>query len=32
MARAARDRATEFTWAHYRARLNRYIDRFALGG
>jgi glycosyltransferase involved in cell wall biosynthesis len=32
MAQAARRRATEFTWAHYRERLNRYIDRFALGG
>jgi glycosyltransferase involved in cell wall biosynthesis len=31
MARAARERATEFTWAHYRARLNLYVDRFALG-
>lgn len=31
MAQAARRRATEFTWAHYRARLNLYIDRFALG-
>jgi glycosyltransferase involved in cell wall biosynthesis len=31
MADAARRRATEFTWAHYRARLNAYVDRFALG-
>jgi alpha-maltose-1-phosphate synthase len=30
MAQAARQRASEFTWAHYRARLNLYIDRFAL--
>jgi starch synthase len=30
MAEAARRRATEFTWAHYRARLNLYIDSFAL--
>ena len=27
MARAARRRAMEFTWAHYRARLNLYVDR-----
>jgi glycosyltransferase involved in cell wall biosynthesis len=31
MAAAARQRAAEFTWAHYRARLNRYVDSFALG-
>ena len=30
MAQAARRRATEFTWAHYRERLNLYVDRFAL--
>jgi hypothetical protein len=30
MAEAARRRAAEFTWAHYRERLNRYVDRFAL--
>jgi alpha-maltose-1-phosphate synthase len=30
MAAAARRRATEFTWAHYRARLNHYIDGLAL--
>jgi glycosyltransferase involved in cell wall biosynthesis len=30
MAQAARQRATEFTWAHYGERLNRYVDRFAL--
>jgi glycosyltransferase involved in cell wall biosynthesis len=29
MAEAARRRAQEFTWAHYRARLNRYVDGFA---
>lgn len=28
MAEAARKRATDFTWAHYRARLNLYIDGF----
>lgn len=28
MALSARARACEFTWAHYRARLNRYIDGF----
>lgn len=31
MALAARRRAAEFTWAHYRERLNLYVDRFALG-
>jgi starch synthase len=30
MAASARKRATEFTWAHYRARLNLYVDGFAL--
>jgi glycosyltransferase involved in cell wall biosynthesis len=30
MGEAARKRANEFTWTHYRARLNAYIDRFAL--
>jgi glycosyltransferase involved in cell wall biosynthesis len=30
IAQAARRRAMEFTWAHYRARLNLYIDGFAL--
>ncbi|HEX2117211.1 MAG TPA: glycosyltransferase family 4 protein [Alphaproteobacteria bacterium] len=30
MARAARRRAVEFTWARYRERLNLYIDSFAL--
>jgi glycosyltransferase involved in cell wall biosynthesis len=30
MAQAARRRAAEFTWAHYRERLNFYVDRFAL--
>ncbi|HEX6979635.1 MAG TPA: glycosyltransferase family 4 protein [Alphaproteobacteria bacterium] len=29
MALSARARACEFTWAHYRTRLNRYIDGFA---
>jgi glycosyltransferase involved in cell wall biosynthesis len=29
MGQAARQRAAEFTWAHYRARLNRYVDGFA---
>lgn len=30
MADAARRRATDFTWAQYRARLNLYMDGFAL--
>lgn len=30
MGQAARARACEFTWAHYRARLNLYLDKFAL--
>jgi starch synthase len=32
MGQAARRRAAEFTWAHYRERLNAYVDRFALKG
>jgi starch synthase len=31
MANAARQRAAGFTWAHYRARLNAYVDGFAPG-
>ena len=31
MGHKARARACDFTWSHYRARLNAYIDRFASG-
>ncbi len=30
MGESARERACAFTWAHYRARLNQYVDGFAL--